>query len=350
MNSTTSRYLLSTAALLALVGTAPAAAIPEITDCQNITTVYKADGTAGQFYGGTGAEMLYDGDFENGVIQNDAGSYFVIDFTIWNTNGYYVSEVTVGHLGNVPYTIQYSLNGTVWLPLTGAENVTTSGRTAYDVKDTVKKLKYIFVAVEERDESLTEFQVKGYEPPEMAIVSRYNLTSWYNADGSAMASNGGGGTGNPAAVFNGRTGDYQMFPRCGNGGYFIVDFSTEMPGGYYIEKVLVDTTGQKRYTVYTSTDGTNWTVVPGANGVKAAGIATYSVGAVAAYVKYVFNDQQIVAFEIDIKVFDYLNCTGGFCSAAVARYGHEIYPAGNFDLTDKIRHKHDRALEYSHHK
>ena len=292
---TSSQYLLATAALLAFVGTAPAATIPEITDCQNITSVYKADGTAGQFYGGTGAEMLYDGDFESGLIQNDAGSYFVINFTIWNANGYYVSEITVGHLGNVPYTIQYSEDGTAWLPLADAQNVTTSGQTTYDVKGTVKKLKYIFDAVEERDESITEFQVKGYEPPEEQIISKRSLAAMHYSNGSLTANNGTEGFGGGVGIqhlFNGSfTDDVYIGPngRLDNGGYVLVDFSSEMPGGYYITKIKTGCKSTHRYSLYYSVNGTTWSSVEGGTSVSFNGTKTFNVNDIAVYVKCVFD-------------------------------------------------------------
>ena len=59
-----------------------------------------------------------------------------------------------------------------------------------------------------------------------SIISSYNLTKWYNADGTAMHSDGGGGNGKAERIFDGNFTNYQMLPRCGNGGYFILDFST----------------------------------------------------------------------------------------------------------------------------
>ena len=129
--------------------------------------------------------------------------------------------------------------------------------------------------------------------PEVEVLSSYDITSWYNSDGSAMASNGGGGNGNPLKVLNGTFGDYQMLPRCLNGGYIIIDLSQNAnapAGGYYVSSVKVDTTGEKAYSVYTSSDGSTWTAVEGASSVKAVGIATYEVGAIATQVKYVFNE------------------------------------------------------------
>lgn len=121
------------------------------------------------------------------------------------------------------------------------------------------------------------------------IVSAYNLTTWYNADGSAMQSDGGGGNGHPARLFDGNFTNYQMLPRCNNGGYFILDFSTVASDGYYITKIMVGHAGGKKYSIYYTENGTKWEPVPGAAGVVHSGIATYELGKIAKQIKYVFD-------------------------------------------------------------
>ncbi len=152
---------------------------------------------------------------------------------------------------------------------------------------------------------------------EAQIVSSFNLTKWYNADGTAMDSNGGGGKGAPERIFDGNFTNYQMLPRCHNGGYFIMDFTSVIDGGYYITKILVGHAGGKRYSIYYTEDGTTWSAVPGATTVTHSGIATYELGKVATQIKYVFDDgsswdygTEYIA-EVEVWGIDpfYLECT-----------------------------------------
>lgn len=123
------------------------------------------------------------------------------------------------------------------------------------------------------------------------ILSSWDIVSCTGClDGQ---SNFDGGTGAGANVFNGTFGDYQMQPRASNGATYIIDLSAKEnapAGGYYVTEIKVDSTGDKAYTLQYTTDGSNWTTVDGANSVKAAGIASYSVGALATKVRYVFNN------------------------------------------------------------
>jgi hypothetical protein len=123
-----------------------------------------------------------------------------------------------------------------------------------------------------------------------SIISSYNLTKWYNADGTAMHSDGGGGNGKAERIFDGNFTNYQMLPRCGNGGYFILDFSTVASDGYYITKIKVGHSGVKKYSIYYSEDGSIYLPVEGASKVTHSGIATYELGKIAKTIKYVFDE------------------------------------------------------------
>ena len=255
---------------------------------------------------GYGMDRVFDGSFAdtNAVYMSAGknGAAIVLEFPALpeidhaEHTGVYVSEIVVGHVTgcDCSYSLYWSdteTNKTTtairWNPVPGAQRTTTSGAASYPLRTQVRYLKYVFDTTTGND-SLTEIQVKGYVSDMMHVVSSYDKTKWYRPDGSAMGSNGGGGNGNPARCFDGNFYNYQMFPRCPNNGYFILDLSADYPDGCYIQKILVSTTGAKRYTVSYSEDGSTWKTVFGPG--TAAGILTNEVGAIATQIKYVFND------------------------------------------------------------
>ena len=123
------------------------------------------------------------------------------------------------------------------------------------------------------------------------LLSSWDLVTCVTCLDGQSNFDGGGGSG--AAVFNGTFGDYQLQPRSANGSYYLIDLTKKEnapEGGYYISEIKVDTTGEKKYTVQYTVDGSTWTTVQGANNVAAAGVATYEVGALATQVKYIFDE------------------------------------------------------------
>ena len=70
----------------------------------------------------------------------------------------------------------------------------------------------------------------------------------------------------------------------------------------YISRIDVTHLGDSRYSLYTSVDGTSWTLVPGVTNVQYAGTASYPVSAVANFVKCVFESSTgngVCLYEID---------------------------------------------------
>ena len=95
-------------------------------------------------------------------------------------------------------------------------------------------------------------------------------------------------TGVPATTHGYVTGDYT----------YLLGNEQEM----YISRIDVTHLGDSKYSLYTSVDGTSWTLVPGVTNVQYAGTASYPVSAVANYVKCVFESSlgnNISLYEID---------------------------------------------------
>ena len=291
------------AALVALALALPAQAAKqaEVLSSYGITSWYNSDGSAMASNGGGGTgnpANVFDGNFENYQMFPRAGNngYVIIDLS-QNADapagGYKVTEVKVGARLDYEYSIYITTDGSSWTLVEGADHAKNGG--TYSVGALATQVKYVFNSGSMWDYStqyLAEIQVLGYDPtpPPAQVISSYGITSWYNSDGSAMASNGGGGTGNPANVFDGNFENYQMFPRAGNNGYVIIDLSqnADAPAaGYMVTEVKVGARLDYEYSIYITTDGSSWTLIDGADHAKNGG--TYSVNALAKQVKYVFN-------------------------------------------------------------
>ena len=126
-----------------------------------------------------------------------------------------------------------------------------------------------------------------------------SLVSVHNSDGSVNANPFGGYTSSVNQFFDGKKndsasiengGDGNYTPRLPAGGYFDIDFSSEMPGGWYVTKIAVYqvVSVTYKYSLYVSTDGDHWTPVEDAIGVY--GTKSYTVSATATHVKFVFDD------------------------------------------------------------
>ena len=322
MKTTPTRPILLALALAAVA--LPSFAAPAATrlSTYNITHWYNANGTAMNSNGGGGGgnpANLFNGDFGDYTLMPRCGSggYVVIDLSEISgapDGGYKVTEIKADTSGSKRYSIYYTtaatrdadwFKGDIWTAVPGAEPAQAAGTVSYPVGALATAVKYVFVDGTSDDwtgKHTAEIQVWGYEPVRPNVISKYDITHWYNANGTAMNSNGGGGGGNPANLFNGDFGDYTLMPRCGSGGYVVIDLTenSDAPdGGYWVTEVKADTSGSKRYSIYytsaTTRDadwfkGDVWTAVPGAEPAQAAGTVSYPVGALATAVKYVFVD------------------------------------------------------------
>lgn len=277
-----------------------AANVPTVLSNADMAKLYYKG--AETLFSGGGKDKLFDGDETTGAViaNNEIGAYLVLDFgdpsfgiVATEKPKVFVDSIDIVHGGNARMSLwtgdivlQDGTTTTNWTPVADAQNVQPStGITVYKPKVRALLVKYVFES-SSGTEDLFELRVKGWLSSEPHIVSEYSKTKWYNADGSAMDSNGGGGKGNPANVFNGIFGDYQMFPRCNNNGYFVLDLTADFPNGCYFENVIVDTTGDKAYSILYSEDGSTWKTL--VSNVKAAGATTYNAGYTAKQIKYVF--------------------------------------------------------------
>ena len=302
MNPNPLRFFLpALAALFVLVPSAEAARALESVASASYVTAYHSNN--GAFNMGTGD--LFDDDLTTGISMNEVGAYLVMDFTgasgMDNDHIMYVDTVTIGHTGNGSYSLEWSEDGTTWNPVAGAENVRTTGSTDYFVANRVKKLKYV---TEESSSSvsLTEWKVMGYvsTKPENVVLNKSNLAKMYNPDGTMTANNGTGGFGGGSQLtwlFNGGkktdgswVSGITYMPSIGNGGWCLIDFSSVMPGGYFVTSIAITQGNAFKYSLYWSMDGATWNPVDDAIGVSKVGTAAYDVNETAKYVKVLLNE------------------------------------------------------------
>ncbi len=153
-------------------------------------------------------------------------------------------------------------------------------------------------------------------------LNKGSLVSVHNSDGSICSNPFGGWTSSVNPFFDGKKddsasiefgGDGNYTPRLPAGGYFDIDFSSVMPGGWFITKISVYqvVSVSYKYSLYTSTDGTTWTHVDDAVGVY--GTKSYTVSTTATHVKFVFEDNSAFNGNIaEIEVYglnpDELEC------------------------------------------
>lgn len=296
------------ALLLLLALSLPASAVrtPEVISSASLARLYKPDGTAGFFNGsGTNATMntLFDGDFTtNGVYVNNRDYYIDVDLSPLATNAnqtVYVSEIDIGHKGNSLYSLYYSDDGTSWNPVTTAQGVRTTGTAEYPIGVYAKHVKYVFDTAVSWSVSLCEIQIKGYTVVKPTTVSKTSLATVHDPDGTVNNNTFGGGSGlgdlfNDQFNYGGgkwQGGDGAFMPRMQNGGYILLDFSSEAPDGYFLSDARIGQLNVTyRYSLYTSMDGTAWEPVLDAQNVYQYGIATYGVNALAKYFKFVFDE------------------------------------------------------------
>ena len=149
--------------------------------------VFYRDGTAtswatGNWVGINGnshADELFDGNFANYINQNSAGAYLVLDTTIRDNgvstgDGYYVTDVLIGHAGNTKYSLYYTTEAApaagstsddrTWIPIveqtTPKKGVTTNG-----VNAVATAVKYVWdTSLGWSGTSLAEIEIWGMDP------------------------------------------------------------------------------------------------------------------------------------------------------------------------------------------
>lgn len=178
-------------------------------------------GRAG-FNGGDYSDSVFNGNFTDYRYQNTAGAYLVIDTTLHDSdgnataNGYYVTDIQVGHAGNAKYSLYYttdappdfsgyqlksvtnddrtksyyyevSSDNRTWTPVGNGVDVTAAGTRTYTVNATVTGIKYVFVTSQGwNGTSLAEIEVHGIDPSELACQHPEEyLTEWESVPGTA---------------------------------------------------------------------------------------------------------------------------------------------------------------------
>ncbi len=308
-----SRIARPSALFLALLLAAPSARaakpLTNVTlDRGSYASVFDSNGTSGSLDGGE-LPYIFDGDPEtSGKVRAGglgAGSSIVVDFPLellGDANHLvYADTVALNMVGNAKYSLFFSENGTDWEPVSGVERMTASSNAVHNVKDRVKSLKLVFDTLSGTVE-LFEFQVRGYvsSKPVNVVLNKSGLAAMYNPDGSMTANNGTGGFGGGSQLtwlFNGGkktdgswVSGITYMPGIGNGGWCLIDFSSVMPNGYFVNSIAITQGKDFKYSLYWSMDGTAWNPVDDAFQVSKVGTATYDVNKTAKYVK-VFLDQ-----------------------------------------------------------
>lgn len=154
------------------------------------------------------------------------------------------------------------------------------------------------------------------DPSVPHIISAQALAKIYNSDGSLDTDWSGGGHG-IWMFFDGNFDQGIIIGpngRLNNGGFCLIDFTSELEGGYYVTEIKIGSTTTHKYSVYISKDGTTFTPVPDGTQVSAVGTKTFIINDVVSKVKVVFD--QIGAWtstisEIEVWGLDpfYIACT-----------------------------------------
>lgn len=140
--------------------------------------------------------------------------------------------------------------------------------------------------------ALAAFTLPSTAAPTAEVISSSSLATYCNSSGTEVNPWGGGA--GMSWLFDGNFSNGSYTPRGGgNGDYILLDFSGQQDSGYepgyFITEIKVAQVNSFNYSLYTSTDGTDWTAVPNATGVSLVGTATYAVNAQAAYAKLVLD-------------------------------------------------------------
>ncbi len=316
-NSSLHSLAVACAFLFALVLPASAVKTPDVISRATIARLYYDDGSVADLFKDHGNRVneLFDYNFADTnavyVSDRDEKSCVFLDFPDLpeinhaEHKGVYVSEIVVGHVSNCTRAFSLYWSDTVtnkttttltWHPVEGAQNVVVPGVTNFPVKSRALYVKYVFETT--GSDSLCELQVKGWISDMPHVVSKASLAKMYFSDGTMTGNNGtegfGGGSnhGTIGHFFDGIFNEgVHIGPnnRLDNGGYLQLDFSGEMPGGYFIPEIRTGSETMHSYSLYYSMDGTTWPPVPDATGVKSTEKKTFPLNETAVYVRCVFD-------------------------------------------------------------
>ena len=134
--------------------------------------------------------------------------------------------------------------------------------------------------------------IKTVEDATNVARGKQSLAHIYSASGANIDNNSFGGGPSMKDVFDGKYTEYIRLPRAGNNSYIVLDFTSELPGGYYVTQLKVGAHGDYPFSLYYwPAGGSDWTLVV-ANcsevGTQTSPL-TYDVGEVVTQVKVVFN-------------------------------------------------------------
>ena len=275
---------------------------PKLVSSAALASRWAADGTTP----GPEPGSVFDGDFSTGIFSAAAGDSVIVDFTsLFPTNEpnrkMYVGDVLAAHGVSCPHSLYVSPDGETWTAVAGAQNVSASGMSTYSVRTWVRKVKYVFESARTSDFAplLSELQVYGYVSDAPHVVSRAEVATMHWADGTLTGNNGreGFGGGNDHGTidffFDGifTEGTYiGANGRLNNGGFVLLDFSSEMPDGWFVPEIRAGSASANHaYSLSYSPDGTTWIPVEGGTGVKAIGEKAFPVNDNVVLVKCVFD-------------------------------------------------------------
>ena len=181
------RLLHLLAPALVAAGTARAAD-PDIISASNICKEYNKNGSenTGGFSGGDGMGTLFDGNFKYGCHfgRSGDGSYFVLDFTSKLAGGYFVTDIKIGLTAEFAYSVYYSVGGTSWTLVEGAERVTQVGTSTFGVNDIATHVKVVMDVSPSYSAGISEIEVWGLDPAD--VTCRHgSYTEWTYVSGSA---------------------------------------------------------------------------------------------------------------------------------------------------------------------
>lgn len=250
-------------------------------------------------------EYAFDGDYSTGASAETGCSVIgklaeMLD--VPQDQEVYVTRIDVTLDGNSRYSLYTSEDGTTWELVEGATNVTHSGTASYAISTVANFVKCTFESSSGGPKSLLEVEAWGFVKEKPRVVSRWEIASFHNEDGSPMTADGGGGnngswggTSPKKRMFDDNFTSYQMWPKAGKNGYVMVDFTKNTGSGtdlqeYFVTELWVGADGTKKFTLQYSEDGANWQDVDGAVGITCEGIGKYTVCKTVKAVRYVWTD------------------------------------------------------------
>jgi len=171
--------------------------VPKVISDKNHAKFYKSNGTmvgnngTDAFGGGTTIANLFNSNFTENVYigpngRLDNGGYMILDFSgDGPADGWFITEIAAGNnLASAPYSLYYSMDGATWETVPGATNVNVTGKQVFNVNDTAKYVKCVFVKVGGWTASFNELQVWGMNPDDVACTHP-SFTEWTFVEGTA---------------------------------------------------------------------------------------------------------------------------------------------------------------------